>query len=46
MSIGNCPESLSQRILVGMILVGRLGVATSAVAAMRTQTVVLIPMVR
>ena len=27
MSMGNFPESLSQGILVGMILVGRLGVA-------------------
>ena len=26
MSIGNCPESLSQQIFVGMILVGRWGV--------------------
>ena len=29
MSIGNFPESLSQAILVGMILVGRLGVRQS-----------------
>ena len=29
MSIGNFPESLSQAILVGRFLVGRLGVATS-----------------
>ena len=26
-SMGNCPESLSQRILVGRLLVGRLGVS-------------------
>ena len=30
MSIGNFPESLSQAILVGRFLVGRLGVALSA----------------
>ena len=30
MSTGNNPESLSQRILVGIILVGRLGVLTCA----------------
>ena len=32
MSLGNLPESLSQRILVGIILVGRLGVACGLAA--------------
>ena len=30
MSIGDFPESLSQQILVGIMLVGRLGVASSS----------------
>ena len=33
MSIGNFPEILSQRILVGIILVGRLGVPLSLLLA-------------
>ena len=33
MSIGNFPEMLSQRILVGIILVGRLGVCIGRITA-------------
>ena len=35
MPIGDFPESLSQRVLVGIILVGRLGVYTALETALR-----------
>ena len=37
MSIGNLPESLSQAILVGIMLVGRLGVYTKVVSFERNR---------